>query len=44
MITPLPGATPLKPGCATLPLPGIFAEVIDEEGNKKMKVKMGCFV
>lgn len=35
MITPLPGATPLKPGCATLPLPGIFAEVIDEEGNKK---------
>lgn len=21
MITPLPGATPLKPGCATLPLP-----------------------
>ncbi len=35
MITPLPGATPLKPGCATLPLPGIFAEVIDEEGNVK---------
>ncbi|MCW1356749.1 AMP-binding protein, partial [Campylobacter jejuni] len=34
MITPLPGATPLKPSCATLPLPGIFAEVIDEEGNK----------
>lgn len=35
MITPLPGATPLKPSCATLPLPGIFAEIIDEEGNKK---------
>lgn len=35
MISPLPGATPLKPSCATLPLPGIFAEIVDEEGNKK---------
>lgn len=35
MISPLPGATPLKPSCATLPLPGIFAEIIDEEGQKK---------
>jgi acetyl-CoA synthetase len=34
MITPLPSATPIKPGCATFPLPGIFAEVIDENGNK----------
>lgn len=33
MISPLPGATPVKAGCATLPLPGIMAEVIDEEGN-----------
>ncbi|PAF45054.1 acetate--CoA ligase [Helicobacter sp. 11S02596-1] len=35
MISPLPGATPMKPGCATLPLPGIQAEILDEEGNKK---------
>lgn len=34
MIAPLPGATPIKPGSATFPLPGIFAEVIDEDGNK----------
>lgn len=33
MISPLPGATPIKPACATFPLPGIIAEVIDEEGN-----------
>jgi len=34
MISPLPAATPIKPGSATFPLPGIFAEIIDEEGNK----------
>ncbi|NPA73257.1 MAG: acetate--CoA ligase [Epsilonproteobacteria bacterium] len=34
MISPLPGATPIKPGSATFPLPGIKAEIIDEEGNK----------
>ena len=33
IITPLPAATPIKPSCATFPLPGIYAEVIDEEGN-----------
>jgi len=34
MISPLPGATPIKPGSATFPLPGIMAEIIDENGNK----------
>ena len=34
MISPLPAATPIKPGSATFPLPGIFAEIIDEDGNK----------
>ncbi|MFP4616082.1 MAG: acetate--CoA ligase [Thiohalorhabdus sp.] len=33
MIAPLPGATPLKPGSCTLPLPGVMADVVDEEGN-----------
>lgn len=33
MITPLPGLIATKPGSATRPLPGIFAEVVDEAGN-----------
>lgn len=33
MISPLPGATPLQAGCATLPVPGIMAEVIHEDGT-----------
>jgi len=33
MISPLPGATTLKPGSATFPLPGIAAEVVDEAGG-----------
>jgi len=32
MISPLPGATTLKPGSATFPLPGIGADVVDEHG------------
>src|SRR5438874_3635879 len=34
MISPLPGVTTLKPGSATFPLPGIGAEVVDEQGNR----------
>jgi acetyl-CoA synthetase len=37
MIAPLPGATTLKPGSATFPLPGIGAEVVDDEGNRVEK-------
>ncbi len=33
MITPLPGATPTKPGTATLPFFGIVPEVVDDQGN-----------
>lgn len=33
MITPLPGATPTKPGSATFPFPGIIADIVDIEGN-----------
>ncbi|MHB1585932.1 MAG: acetate--CoA ligase [Acidiferrobacteraceae bacterium] len=33
MIAPLPGATPLKPGSCTRPLPGIAADVVDEQGH-----------
>ena len=34
MISPLPGATTTKPGSATFPLPGIGAELVDEEGRR----------
>ena len=34
MITPLPGATPLKPGTATLPFFGIDAAVVDDNGKE----------
>jgi acetyl-CoA synthetase len=33
MISPLPYATPLKPGSATRPLPGIDAAILNEEGQ-----------
>jgi acetyl-CoA synthetase len=33
LITPLPGAVTTTPGSATLPFPGIFPEVVDEEGR-----------
>ncbi|MDH4127525.1 MAG: acetate--CoA ligase [Spirochaetota bacterium] len=35
MINPLPGATSTKPGSACFPLPGIIAEILDKNGNKK---------
>jgi len=36
IVSPLPGATPIKPGCATLPLPGIMAEVLDPKTGEKV--------
>ncbi|MCP9887075.1 acetate--CoA ligase [Cyanobium sp. ATX 6A2] len=35
MISPLPGATPTKPGSCTLPLPGIAADIVDHDGNSQ---------
>ncbi|MCU1456735.1 MAG: acetate--CoA ligase [Actinomycetia bacterium] len=32
MISPLPGATTLKPGSATFPIPGIGADIVNDEG------------
>jgi len=34
MISPIPGATPLKPGTATRPFFGIDAAILDEEGKE----------
>lgn len=44
MITPMPGATPTKPGTATLPFFGILPEVVDEEGNGVPKNNGGKLV
>ncbi|MCP5560354.1 MAG: acetate--CoA ligase [Verrucomicrobiaceae bacterium] len=40
MISPLPGATPCKPGTATLPFFGIDAAILDEDG-KEVKANEG---
>ena len=32
MISPMPGAVPLKPGSATLPLPGVILDIVDSSG------------
>ncbi len=33
MITPLPGVTTTKPGSATIPFPGISAQLVDQKGT-----------
>jgi acetyl-CoA synthetase len=33
MMSPIPGVTPTKPGSCAKPLPGIFADIVDEEGR-----------
>ncbi|MCZ8064850.1 MAG: acetate--CoA ligase [Microcystis sp.] len=44
MITPLPGAIATKPGSATLPFPGIMAEVVDLDGNPAQANEGGYLV
>jgi len=44
MIAPLPGATPLKPGSATFPLPGVVPEVVDFEGKPAARGQEGFLV
>ncbi|MEZ5299057.1 MAG: acetate--CoA ligase [Verrucomicrobiales bacterium] len=44
MISPLPGATPTKPGTATLPFFGIDAAVVDETGQEVGKNEGGKLV
>jgi len=43
MITPMP-CTPLKPGSATKPFPGIIADVVDEQGNSVKTNEEGYLV
>lgn len=44
LISPLPGATPLVPGSCTLPLPGIFAAIVDETGHEVPNGQGGLLV
>ena len=44
LITPLPGATPLKPGSATLPFFGIEPAILDANGNEQEGVASGPLV
>jgi len=44
MIAPLPFATTTTPGSASFPLPGIFADVVDSEGNAVDKGQGGLLV
>jgi acetyl-CoA synthetase len=44
LISPLPGATPTKPGSATFPLPGIAADIVDETGHPVGRGKGGILV
>jgi len=41
MITPLPGITATKPGSATFPFPGVFAEVRDESSGEAIEQGQG---
>ncbi|MGD9264564.1 MAG: acetate--CoA ligase [Lysobacterales bacterium] len=44
MISPLPGATPLKPGSASFPLPGIKLDIVDNQGNPLQGAASGQLV
>lgn len=44
LISPLPGATPLKPGAASWPFLGIKAEILDDNGKKCPPNQMGKLV
>ncbi|MBI5451213.1 MAG: acetate--CoA ligase [Gammaproteobacteria bacterium] len=44
MIAPLPGAVATKPGSCTLPLPGIVADVVDQNGDTITEPDQGGFL
>ncbi len=44
MITPLPGITAAKPGSATLPFPGVEAQVVDEREGEPIGDGQGLLV
>jgi acetyl-CoA synthetase len=44
MISPLPGATPTKPGSCTQPLPGIDATIVDARGDEVRGEEAGGYL
>jgi acetyl-CoA synthetase len=44
MISPLPALTATKPGSCTRPLPGIVADIVDEDGNAVTEPGQGGFL
>jgi acetyl-CoA synthetase len=44
MISPLPGATATKPGSCTQPLPGIFADIVDDHGESVTRPDAGGYL
>jgi acetyl-CoA synthetase len=44
MISPLPGATPAKPGSATLPMPGVISRVVTMKGEPVKPGETGYLV
>jgi acetyl-CoA synthetase len=44
MVSPLPGVTTLKPGSAQVPLPGVSAAVLDDEGHELGRGEPGLLV
>jgi acetyl-CoA synthetase len=44
MISPVPGVTATKPGSCTVPLPGIFADIVDDEGHTVTRPDAGGYL
>ena len=44
MMTPIPAGTPAKPGAGAKPLPGIFADIVDEEGRPVKAANAGGYL
>ncbi|ADG80488.1 Acetyl-coenzyme A synthetase OS=Tsukamurella paurometabola (strain ATCC 8368 / DSM / CCUG 35730/ CIP 100753 / JCM 10117 / KCTC 9821 / NBRC 16120 / NCIMB 702349 / NCTC 13040) OX=521096 GN=acsA PE=3 SV=1 [Tsukamurella paurometabola] len=44
MVAPLPGTTTLKPGSAMEPVPGISANIVDDDGNSLPRGESGLLV
>jgi acetyl-CoA synthetase len=44
MMAPIPGVTATKPGSCTQPLPGIFADIVDEEGRPVKTADAGGYL
>ena len=44
MMSPIPAMTPAKPGSCARPLPGIFVDIVDEEGRPVKTVGAGGYL